>query len=251
MKKYLLLLLVFPLSIFSQANKAGSSGNRLTATQERKIDSLKQQLLEDSTRIFRYRLVQPYFSLDNKNTFINRQPLNFFGIRVGIKIAEKHKIAGGYYWMSNRSKKPFVFTDRFERTYKTIVLNYYTLFYEYTLIRRGRFELDIPFEIGMGSYRISLQDTLGALPFYDRTGNIFPIGIGTKPVYRPWKWMGMFFLLGFRAVIDDNSNQNFNGLYYSFGGIVDVRQMTRELRYRGIKKKRFTKQVNQIKAEFY
>jgi len=101
----------------------------------------------------------------------------------------------------------------------------------------------LPLEIGLGGYDVKIQDSLTGKIFNDKKGGIIPIGIGVQPVYKPWKWVGVAFLLGYRIVLENNSNQNFNGWYYSFGLTVDLRQIIRDTKYYLIKKKHYNRVV--------
>jgi hypothetical protein len=213
---------------------------------QERIDSLTLQLKKDSTHIYRFQKLRPYLSLDNRNSYINNKPVNFKGIQVGVILHENHTVALGFYAMSQNSKRPVSTKEGTIPVKKTVLLNYLTLFYQYTLLDRKHFELDIPLEIGLGGFEVKLQDTITGKVFSDKKGNIVPLGIGIQPVYKPWSWIGIAFLFGYRVVSDPGSNQNFNGLYYSIGANIDIRQIIRNTKYYLVKKKRYKKQVKEI-----
>ncbi len=220
--------------------------NAVNGEKTRAILSLTHKLQEDSARIYRFQKVRPYLSFDNRNSFINDQPVNFKGTQFGFIIQEQHIIGIGIYGMSQNSKKPLATREGTISAKKTISLNYITFFYEYALIEKKHFELDLPLEIGLGGYGVKLVDSLSGRILSDKKGGVIPIGVGIQPVYKPWSWLGITFLLGYRFVLDGNSNQNFNGLYYALGLSFDVRQVFRNSKYYLGKKRKYKKEVKRI-----
>lgn len=232
---FLLFTLLFSFCVHSQSDGFKQS----------QIDSLTLKLRKDSTHIYRFQKVRPYLSIDNRNSFINNQPVNFKGLQLGMILNERHTFALGVYRMSQKSKRSVVTKVGNLSVQRTLSLNYLTLFYQYALIEKRYFELGLPFEIGLGGYDIKFQDTLTGKIYKELKGGIIPIGVGIEPIVKPFKWVGISFLLGYRFVAS-NSVANFNGLYYSVGLNFDVRQIIRDINYYGFKKKRYKRNVKEI-----
>ncbi|MCW3077768.1 MAG: hypothetical protein JWO32_2377 [Bacteroidetes bacterium] len=215
------------------------------AIKENQIDSLTLKLRKDSAHIYRFQKVRPYLSIDNRNSFINNQPVNFKGLQVGVILHERHTLALGLYGMSQKSKRSVLTKDGNLAVERTLSLNYLTLFYKYSLIEKRYFELGLPFEIGLGGYDIKFQDTVNGKVYKELKGGIIPFGVGIEPIVKPFRWVGISFLLGYRFVAS-HSVANFNGMYYSVGLNFDVRQIIRDVNYYGFKKKRYKKNVRAI-----
>ncbi|MGZ3901118.1 MAG: hypothetical protein ACXVNM_14840 [Bacteroidia bacterium] len=233
-----LVILIIPALVYSQGD----------SFKKYRIDSLSDKLKKDSVHIYRFQKVRPYLSLDNRNSFIGGHPVNFKGFQAGIILHERHTLALGLYAMSQKSKRNVKTLDGPKAVERSISLNYLTLFYQYALIDKRYFEFDIPFEIGLGGYDIKFKDTLTGFTYRELKGGIIPFGAGLQPVIKPLKWVGISFLLGYRFVAT-NSAANFNGLYYSIGLNIDVRQIIRDINYYQFKKKRYRRKIKQILRE--
>ncbi|MBA3664283.1 MAG: hypothetical protein H0W61_08760 [Bacteroidetes bacterium] len=233
-----MLILIIPVMAISQINMA----------RQKKTDSLLAKLKADSSHIYRFQKVRPYLSIDNRNSFINRQAVNFKGLQAGVILHEKHTLALGLYKMSQNSKRSVKTLDGVKTAERSVSLNYLTFFYQYAVIDKRYFELDIPLEIGIGGYDIKFQDTATGRIYKEIKGGIIPLGIGIQPVVKPLKWVGITFLCGYRFVASHTA-VNFNGLYYSIGLTLDIRQIIRDINYRGFKKKRYHSKLRVILKE--
>lgn len=209
-----------------------------------KIDSLRARLRKDSAHIYRFQKLRPYLSLDNRNSWINHQPVNFKGLQAGVILHEKHTLALGLYAMSQKSKRSIRTKDGQQTVERSLSLNYLTLFYQYAVVDKRYFEFDLPFEIGLGGYDIQFRDTVTGHIYREVKGGIIPLGLGVQPVFKPFKWVGIPLLLGYRFV-GSNSVANFNGWYYSIGVSLDLRQIVRDSRYY-FKKRRFKREVKKL-----
>src|ERR1700747_3432278 len=88
-KYFLFLLLTFSAYLsFSQQTK------------QQKLDSLKTKLSKDSAWIFRYKKVRPLFAIDQRNSFIQSNPVNITGLQFGVKLKERHNLGMGFYAVS-------------------------------------------------------------------------------------------------------------------------------------------------------
>src|SRR4051812_26226552 len=64
------------------------------------------QLRIDSTRIYHYKETLPYLKLEQRHTFINYQPVDFFGFMAGVTLSEKHVLAAGLYLLDIYTRSP-------------------------------------------------------------------------------------------------------------------------------------------------
>lgn len=231
---------------------AGPAAAQLSASQQRQVDSLRTQLQKDSAHIFRFQMVRPFLGIDTRNSWIKNEngtknvPINVNGFQLGVILHEDHTVGLGFYSIANSSKLPHKLTDRNNRTrYQNLKLSYATLFYQYTIVDTRFFELDVPMEIGIGKYDYYLSDSVQVkLPKTVETGPMRLTGGGVNIVLKPVRWIGLNGMAGYRfCVFNKHTALNLNGLYYSYGVWIDVRQIIRDTRYYLVKKRRYRHQV--------
>lgn len=212
-----------------------------------KIDSLNLKLKKDSAHIFRFKKVRPFAAIDNRNSFIKDAPVNVKGFQFGVILKEKHTLGFGVYSLQNSSKQRV--TAKNEKNIaakRTLSLNYLTLFYQYVIIDKRFFELDLPLEIGLGKYELKLEDTISHKVFADKKGGTLLTGGGVNIILKPVRWIGVSGTAGYRLSLDNNPNINFSGAYYSYGVWVDLRQIYRDVRFYGFTRRKYKKQVRDI-----
>lgn len=219
---------------------------QVDAARQARIDSLSIKLKADSMRLYRFHTIRPYANLDNRFSFIRREPVNVKGGQVGIIFKESHAFGFGYYMITNQSERSARTTDSASTLNINLTLNYTTLFYQYLLLDHRFLEIDLPFELGYGKYTLKLQDSRSEVPFRTLSQSIVPLGAGVQLVLKPVRWVGVSTMGGYRYVSGWRPAPNFNGLYYSFGLWVDIRQVYRDVRYYGFIKRRYREQVKEV-----
>ncbi len=219
---------------------------QIDTLKQKKIDSLTIRLKKDSTHIYRFQIVRPYLNIDNRNSVINKVPVSFKGIQIGIILHETNAMGLGFYAINQSSKKPYATKDGTVSAKKSLSMNYMTIFYIHSFIEKKYFELNVPVEIGLGGFKISYADSLSGKIYKQVSGGIIPIGIGLQAIFKPTKWVGISLLVGYRAVAEKSVNQNFNGAYSSVGLSFDIRQIIRDIRYKGVKRKHYRRQVKAL-----
>lgn len=117
------------------------------------------------------------------------------------------------------------------------------------IIDKRFFELDIPLEIGLGSYHISLEDTFAHKIITDKRGGVSLTAGGVNVILKPVKWIGVSGTAGYRLALDKNPNLNFSGAYYSVGLWIDLRQIYRDTRFYGFTRKNYRKHIKSLKTE--
>lgn len=220
------------------------------SVKQHKIDSLIAKLHADSAHIYRFRKVRPFFSLDNRNSFIKDAPVNVQGLQLGLILKERHTVGFGLYAIRASAKQKI--TTKNEKNIsanRTLNLNYITAFYQYAFVDKRYFELDLPFELGIGGYDIKLTDALTNKTIVDRKGGTIILGGGFGLTVKPLKWIGITGSAGYRYALDNNPNINFSGFFYSYGVWVSLGSIYRDVRYCGIKRKKCRRHIHYILNE--
>jgi hypothetical protein len=210
------------------------------------IDSLKKKFHQDSAHHYRFKKWRPYISYDQRNSFIKKLPVSYRGVQIGCIFKEAHTMGLGAYEISQKSKNGITTTDNQNNTIGVnIYLKYATLFYQYRLINKRFYEVDIPVELGAGTSHIRLQNTNGLL-INNLNKPIFPIGGGLQLILRPTKWFGASIMGGYRYVGETYKDLNFNGSYYSIGVWVDVRQVYRDIYFYVFMRRKYKKALHEL-----
>jgi hypothetical protein len=235
------LLLVFLLFLFSTYGQVAKS-------YEASMDSLKKKFLQDSIHNYRFKKWRPYLSYDQRNSFIKKLPVSYRGVQVGCIYRDAQILGLGAYEIIQKAKNGITTTDNQNNTIGlNIYLKYSTLFYQYRLVNKRYYEVDIPLELGAGTSYIRLQNPNGLL-INNLNKPIFPIGGGLQLILRPTKWFGVSIMGGYRYVGETYKDLNFNGSYYSIGVWVDVRQVYRDIYFYGFIKRKYKKSMALLKT---
>ncbi|WP_229311450.1 hypothetical protein [Larkinella rosea] len=168
-------------------------------------------------------------NLDFRNSFINRQPVNVWGVNTGIVYGQKrHQITIGYYWLSYNSYLRLINWHR--NASRRLNLEYYTktdmaygsLMLWPNLINNRRWLFSVPVEIGAGLASAVRTDTrTDTLKGNSRKDFFMPIQAGVYGQYKASRWVGFSAQIGYRlSVFQTNVNQHYNGTYYSFGTVI-------------------------------
>lgn len=238
------LLTFFTLSLFSQSTK------------QTLLDSLHTKFVKDSIHNYRFKKVRPSFGIDQRNSWIKNErsskliPVAINGLQAGVILYEKHTIGIGLYAMNEQSKKAVKLTDNNNVIrYEELFLRYATLYYEYVIFDTRFFEMDLPIEIGLGRYTYDLKDETRSKLLWQEKGPVRLSGGGVEIILKPFKWVGISGLAGYRVTaFNKKTNLSFNGFYYSYGVWVDLRQIYRDIKFYGFKRPKYRKNVKSILA---
>ncbi len=210
-------------------------------------DSLTAQLRADSAHIYRPQKYRPYINLDQRNSFIRNQAININGLQFGVLINDRHVFGFGGYIITASSKAQIkTKTDKNIPTNRTLNMDYGTFFYQYTILDKRFWEIDIQAEIGLGTYDYKYYEINTNKFLADRKAGLLVGGIGPLLAFKPTKWLGIIGMVGYRFTSEKNTNLNFNGFYYSYGAWFDVRQIIRDYKYYFVKKRKYKKQITQL-----
>jgi hypothetical protein len=166
----------------------------------------------------------------------------------GLTIHEKHIVSIGYYFLNRRNSAPLQFSDGLDFTSVDVKLNYLNLSYQYILINKRYWQLNVPLEFGYGNYNISLQDN-STRAVNHLSGNFVPVQLGLFGIIKPVPRVGISLSLGYRYVHETEHAPlvlNFKGWYYAIGLWVDGRGLKRKGQY-FLKKRAYHRQIKQIR----
>lgn len=223
---------------------------------QNQLDSLKLKFQKDSAHTYRFKNIRPWLAIDQRNSWIRntkgqqRIPVTINGFQLGVIIKEKHTVGLGLYSMNATSQKPVKISDANNKiTFQELLLKYTTLHYQYVIVDTRFFELDVPLEVGLGHYVYNLKDETQTALLWREEGPVKLTGGGVTMVLKPFKWIGLQGMAGYRIVaFNKRTNLNFNGLYYSYGVWIDIRQIYRDIKYYGFIRKKYRKKVKAISA---
>ncbi len=205
------------------------------------LDSLKKNLEKDSAKIFGPKEFRSFFRYSERNSIANPHPVNFFGPQMGVVVNEYHIFGAGIYLSSPHTRKFYEFKDGGKNVTEGIDMRYATLFYEYILLQNRFYELHLPFEIGYGYYHAAYKDSADFI-YRSVNDHLLIASAGVLGIIKPLRWVGFTGSLGYRR-----SNYSVvNGFYYSIGVWLGIRNLTGDLNYHYVRKKRYHKAVQQI-----
>lgn len=220
------------------------------------IDSLKIKFSKDSAHIYRFKKVRPYLAIDKRHSWITNQrstkkiQVAITGFQIGIKLFERHTIGFGSYNIAKESKKAVKLVDQSSIIrYEDLFIHYSTIFYEYVIFNTRYFEMDLPLEIGLGRYVYNLKDESRTVLLWHEEGPLKISGGGVQIILKPVRWIGLSGMAGYRfATLNNKTNLNFNGFYYSYGVWIDLRQIYRDVKFYAFKRPDYRKKVKGILA---
>jgi hypothetical protein len=240
MFKYIVVLLLVFLQMVLPAQT-------LSPTQTHIKDSLTAQLKADSAHIYRFQKYRPFINLDQRNSFIRNQSININGLQLGVLINDRHVVGlGGYVITLNSKQQVKTKTDKNISVNRTLNMSYGTVFYQYTILDKRFWEIDIQTELGLGKYEFKFYDINTNRLLSDKSAGMLVGGVGPLLAFKPTKWVGIIGMVGYRFTSEKNSTLNFNGFYYSYGAWFDMRQIIRDYKYYLVKKRKYKKQINQL-----
>ncbi|MEI6020950.1 MAG: hypothetical protein WCR21_07460, partial [Bacteroidota bacterium] len=146
---------------------------------EKSKDSLRKKFEKDSSHTYRPKNFRVIAAYDSRNSFIKKQPVNFIGIQLGLSYKDTHTFGFGAYKITQSSSRALRKRDLNSRVInERLTLNYGTVFYQYALLDKHYFEIDVPIEFGFGKANILEHDASSNELISNNTINIFPFGAG-------------------------------------------------------------------------
>ena len=154
--------------------------------------------------------------LDNRSTFINADPVTFWGVRTGIIYKEIHEVSIGYLWL-NKSLPILIAPSADDQNKIPAKLNfhYYILTYQPRIHKWRKLSWYLPTQIGMGNARVTFEDS------QNKTINSEKIII-VEPFLMPEYALNRYFRLGagagyrFTFAHDQQLIETFSQPFYTF-----------------------------------
>jgi hypothetical protein len=244
MNAFVTLIFRIGILIFFAFNQSKAFSQLLNNKQLHIKDSLTFKLKSDSIHIFRFQKIRPYVNLDQRNSFIKDAPINVNGLQLGVLINDRHVLGIGGYGITSAGKQQVKTKfNKINDAKRDLEMKYLTFFYQYVVIGKRYIELDLQTELGAGKFEIKLTDLSTNKIVVDKSAGMIVCGAGPLLAIKPFKWIGIIGMAGYRLTFEKGSNLNFNGAYYAYGVWLDIRQIVRDYNYFLIKKRKYHKQI--------
>ncbi len=189
---------------------------------------------------------------DGRTSFINKKPVNVWGVNTGIIFGKKrHQMTFGYYWMTYNSFLKLI--DFRKDAAKRINLDFYTktdfaffsFMYWRNLYDTKRFKVSIPLEVGIGSSTTSKNLLRDDLRMWKRKDIFIPAQAGLFFKWKATRYVGLMVQGGYRyALFQQSFDHDYDGPYYSFGFTLESAIF--EDAWRRIKKKKSKKNTKTL-----
>lgn len=182
------------------------------------------------------------FNIDTRASLVHNLPVQIGGMKIGIQLGQHHRLGIGFYLMGLPIFGQMIFKpasyDVNSISHKNVVVKnkptqvntiesdqsimlsmaYASVFYEYVLLTRKRWELSIPIQLALGqaTYTSSVLSTttnpatnINKSITYNRPTEYKLIFLGETSLNLQFKvfcWMGIGGGLGYRRLFNDNNN---------------------------------------------
>lgn len=146
------------------------------------------------------------FNFDSRSSLLHESPVSFFGIKTGIQVARRWRTGIGFYF----TKRPVEVSHRQSDKFPNYILTersgfyYGTVFGEYIVFKRVRWEISLPLHLGFGSGFTEFYDQLSGKKLGRNKRFILLVEFSPVVSFRFCRWMGMGTGLGFRSIFNDN-----------------------------------------------
>ena len=144
------------------------------------------------------------FNFDFRRTFVNSDPVQFYGFRLGAQ-RKRDIIAVGFYGLGNPYIQKNVDLGALgERELRTN-FDFTTLTYERVLLETKRWTIGFPISVGLGTYRTSYRDSTDKFRLHS-TNELVPIEAGLHVDYNIFWWFFVGVGGGYRHVLAADRN---------------------------------------------
>jgi len=159
--------------------------------------------------------------MSSRNTFIGSYKTSVTGLAVGYDFGGKLRFYAGAYWLSKPITDVKTINGSTPQEYK---VNESSSFWyvgftgDYTFLKKGKWSLDVPVRIGLGSSTIEQNEVSGQeLLLNKETNMIVPVESGVNGFYKLGWWIGLGGGIGTRIVLGQNASKRYSGTYYTLG----------------------------------
>lgn len=162
------------------------------------------------------------FALDARRSFVLNRKTKFTGIKIGATVNNKYKWGLGIYGLENPIRMNDVFLDKeeFPDASDTILFdfNYISYFFEPILIKTKRWEVTTPFQMGIGSIKLSYRDTTDTKDVLFQKGGSPILGFSSLTQYKLFRWLALGAGFGYRLIVlkDSEVRRSVSAPIYNF-----------------------------------
>jgi hypothetical protein len=206
----------------------------LAQSNQQQMNALYVQFSKDSTKIYKTKKILPLLAIDQRTSFINHTKVSINGFQLGVALNEKHNFGLGFYKITDNTRHSKIVSDQTIKYNLTVNLSYATLFYYYPFFDKRFLEVGVSGEIGAGYYNVDVTNaTTGkSIKGYPKPNLGMGVGgAGLSITFKPLVWIGFNVMGGYRYILDPKSNLNLNGVYFSWGVIMNTRRILQDFKY--------------------
>lgn len=171
------------------------------------------------------------FQLDNRGTFIVRQNIQLYGLRLGVELNKHWRLGFDYHDMIS----PLILAAPPGRDKGDLALKFrYASFWgEYVWLRTSRWEISTPLHIGYTFAGIRKNSPLRYDLNEQEKHNILS-DFSVRGQYKVYDWLGLGAGVGYRQMLDPNPivQKMFDGPSYSFSVRVFLGKCWQKIRTR-------------------
>lgn len=198
----------------------------------------RENYIKDSIRIYTPKKIYPQIALDNRKSFIRNSPVDIRGIYTGILYKSRYKFGIAYYELDSQSRANIKLKEKQSPAVRDLDLYFGSINFEYLVIDRRYIKLGFPINLGFGFYNLNIYDDRKENLLYHSVGNFIPLSIASEIAKKPFRQFGLTTSIGYRKVISHRESRiDFDGLFYSYGLVVDLKEIIKDLRWLKAKKR--------------
>jgi len=196
------------------------------------VGPVRAQLL-DSIALFTQERPRLVGKIDIRGSFVDNRNVRLMGVKLGLEHAGRFQYGIGYtflYTPVSRAEE----VEGVGTTTLRLRVGYLSPYVDYAFYQRGRWEVRIPVQIGIGGASTVYTDASGEKVTYQRTGLLL-YEQAMYVQYRFWRYLGVGGGWGFRLVLQtgDHIGENLSAPIYAFGLRVFLGDIWRDLQGKG------------------
>lgn len=176
----------------------------------------RAQLL-DSIALFLKEPPRAVVKLDVRGSFVDNRNVRLMGVKLGLEHAGRFQYGIGYTFLFSPVEQVRNVAG-VGNTNVRLHVGYISPYVDYAFYQRGRWEVRIPVQIGIGGASTSYTSAEGGRTTYQRTGLLLYEPAMTVQ-YRFWKYLAVGGGWGFRLVLQtgDHIGENLSAPIYALG----------------------------------
>jgi hypothetical protein len=152
--------------------------------------------------------------LDSRRSFVSGRDVKVMGVRVGLDFEKRARVGFGVYTLASEFNRNFIRTDFFgiiDTVNAQLKFSYLTAYFEYVLLTTKRWEVSLPFHLGLGDQSFT---KLNQEPKSFLLGEVLVLAN-----YKIFPFLGLAAGVGYRQMLVGGFaiREDFDAPSYSFG----------------------------------